>query len=244
VKHKTLLLTSAAASAIAAPGAFAADLPMKAPYVATPAVSWTGWYIGGNLGAAWHQNVGTPNGNSANEIAYGSIVSHGTSFIGGGQLGYNWQNGNAVTGVVADIAGLVGSARTTFVGKNGSGATDNKIGWLSTFRLKGGLAVGNALVYVTAGVALGEVRNKLFETYNPNRAFVGYSRNQVRAGLAVGGGFEQMFAPNWSWGLEGLFVDLGKTTGRSFPTANATKISTFTNQAVIARLLLNYRFAP
>ena len=63
----------------------------------------------------------------------------------------------------------------------------------------------------------------------------------------VGGGIEHMWDNHWTIGLEGLFVDLGKSTVANpdpFASAaeNAVKNSTFTNQIVIGRVKLNYKF--
>src|SRR5881396_2878092 len=97
-KKGFLIATSAgfAAAAAAAPGAQAADMPIKAPQYVQPAASWAGWYIGANAGGAWQQ---------AHEEFFGYSFNKST-FIGGGQLGYNWQHGNFVFGLEGDISGL------------------------------------------------------------------------------------------------------------------------------------------
>jgi opacity protein-like surface antigen len=56
-------------------------------------------------------------------------------------------------------------------------------------------------------------------------------------GWTVGGGVEHMLNRNWTIGLEGLFVDLGRST-LNVKTSNLR----FSNQAVIGRLKLNYKF--
>ena len=88
-----LLATSMAANAAdvrAQPPQYAPPSPVYAP----PSFNWTGFYIGANIGGAWaNRDVRDPflgvNFNNGN--------SNGT-FIGGGQLGYNWQFGYAVLG--------------------------------------------------------------------------------------------------------------------------------------------------
>src|SRR5262252_7174714 len=56
-KKGFLIATSAGFAAAAAPGAQAADMPIKAPRYVEPAADWTGWYIGAHAGAAWqHAN--------------------------------------------------------------------------------------------------------------------------------------------------------------------------------------------
>src|SRR5262245_34756038 len=98
---KKYLLTVLAAAGLLSGPAVAADLPMRAaapvPYVA-PVFTWTGFYIGGNVGAAWFER-------RWNDAAFGLEWSRSSDakFIGGGQIGYNWQFNNFVIGVEADI---------------------------------------------------------------------------------------------------------------------------------------------
>src|SRR4051794_4160855 len=81
----------------------AADMRVPAPSrAAAPAYvpfSWTGFYIGGNVGYGWADA-------SATVTALG-VTATGTDnlngIVGGGQLGYNWQSGSLVWGIEADI---------------------------------------------------------------------------------------------------------------------------------------------
>jgi outer membrane immunogenic protein len=214
-KKGFLIATSAgfAAAAATMSGAQAADMPIKAPRYVEPASGWAGWYIGANVGAAWQQ---------AQENNYGISFSK-TAFIGGGQLGYNWQHGNFVFGLEGDISGLSGKNSYS------SGFFESSIRWLSTVRSRFGLAVGDTMAYMTAGVAFGSVKNTAFGGE--------YSSSKTKVGWTVGGGVEHMLNRNWTIGLEGLFVDLGRSNldvkGGRFQ---------FSNQAVIGRLKLNYKF--
>ena len=97
---KKYLLTSVAAlGLIAAGAASAADLPSrKGPVVApayVPAFTWTGFYVGANAGYGW----GNVNTNAA--VSIGDL----DGFIGGGQVGYNYQIGQFVLGAEADFQG-------------------------------------------------------------------------------------------------------------------------------------------
>src|SRR5437660_648005 len=105
-KRGFLNATSAGfAAAAAMPGAQAADMPIKAPRYIEPAADWTGWYMGVHAGAAWQQT--SANVLENDEFPFGSTFSK-TGFIGGGQIGYNWQRGNFVFGLEGDISGLSG----------------------------------------------------------------------------------------------------------------------------------------
>jgi outer membrane immunogenic protein len=101
---RKLLLLSAAALAVLSTGAApagAADMTpapapaYKAPPPMPPMFSWTGFYIGGNLGGAWAKN-------SVTDSLFGLNFSNGTNngvFIGGGQIGGNYQFSNFVIGL-------------------------------------------------------------------------------------------------------------------------------------------------
>jgi len=91
---KRILIASAVA--LAAGGqALAADLPPPAPMPRAPATyvpivappyNWSGFYIGGNLGGAF------TNGNFTTNIPGSTVTTtSSTSFIGGGQVGANYQ---------------------------------------------------------------------------------------------------------------------------------------------------------
>src|SRR5690349_9655157 len=91
--------------AVAAP-ATAADLSARPVYqapapVAAAVFSWTGFYIGGNLGGKWGRFDETLS-NPSSSITFSRGDSN-TSFVGGGQIGYLWQTGQFVFGIEADI---------------------------------------------------------------------------------------------------------------------------------------------
>jgi outer membrane immunogenic protein len=97
-KFLGLGLVSALALSAAAPMANAADIyqgsqkdtPPAGPINYAPPITWAGFYIGANLGAAWDDS----------DI---EIVDDAT-LIGGGHLGYNWQGArNLVVGVEGDV---------------------------------------------------------------------------------------------------------------------------------------------
>ena len=101
---RKLLHTTAAIAALLAllTAANAADVGVRPPvYQAPPAYvpppfSWTGFYIGGNIGGAWGQgNVS----DSLFGLNFGTATNNGV-FIGGGQLGFNYQFGYGVLGML------------------------------------------------------------------------------------------------------------------------------------------------
>jgi outer membrane immunogenic protein len=234
MKYKGFLLATAGGIAMV-PGAQAADMQLKAP-VMVPVASWTGWYIGAHAGAAW-QNM-----NANNTYGEASVMHiDGSSFMGGGQIGYNWQHGNAVFGLEGDISGFSrGPSYAPAFPFVSSKSISTKTNWLSTVRARMGLAVADTMVYATGGLAIGSVTNSQNVDGSP---FATKSETKTKVGWAIGGGIEHMWDQHWTIGLEGLFVDLGSSTVTLTPVGAATtKSTTFRNQFVIGRAKLNYKF--
>ena len=105
---RTLLLSTVAFAALAG-SAFAADLPSRkeAPvYLApTPVFSWTGFYVGGDIGAAFSATLTNPAYTyNASYIPWTGHSFNSSGFMGGGYLGYNYQlNQNFVVGLEGDF---------------------------------------------------------------------------------------------------------------------------------------------
>ena len=209
----------------------AADLPSrKAPVVAPVMLpSWAGLYAGINVG------VGSQHSSDNFPDWQGSRT--GTSFVGGGQIGYNWQQGTFVYGLEADISGL-SKPHTYYQDPNGP-TYGSHVSWMSTVRARLGVTVGdgNTLLYATGGLAVGAVsaHSNELPTWNADN---GYSK--TRAGWTIGAGVEHKLNANWSVGLEGLFADLGKY--RAASTDGGKCCSTIHNTVLLGRLKLNYKF--
>ncbi len=90
----------AAAAMLAAAPASAADLapvaaPMyKAPAMMVPPASWTGFYIGGDIGGSWSHTNGSWTG-LPSAAAFGANPTSGglggSGFLGGVHAGYDYQ---------------------------------------------------------------------------------------------------------------------------------------------------------
>jgi outer membrane immunogenic protein len=239
MKYNGFLLATAGGMAMV-PGAQAADLAVKAPIMPPPPpASWTGWYIGVNAGAAW-QSMHAKNNYSDSNV----MQIDGSSFAGGGQIGYNWQQGSGVFGIEADLNGFSSGPSYTAPGVTNPKSISTKTNWLSTVRGRMGLAVADTMVYMTGGVAFGNVNNSQ-HLRNISDPFSTKSESKTKVGWVIGGGIEHMWNQHWTFGLEGLFVDLGKSEVTNFdPTVSSGvgKTSTFRNQIVIGRAKLNYKF--
>jgi outer membrane immunogenic protein len=251
---RRILLASAGAMALAGTAFAAEPAPTPPPVYVPPPPMWTGFYIGANAGYEWaaSRSVQTTTVPAfaaptwATERALSSALATGTAFvnpngfIGGGQIGYNyqfanswfansWLANNLVVGIEADFQGIAGSNRSgSFSGSgvpvgfpaetiNSFVISTKKLDYLGTVRGRVGfLLMPTLLVYGTGGLAYGDTNpsTSIFQAnlpFAPQFASFG-SLSNTRVGWTAGGGFEWMFLPNWSAKVEYLYYDLGTVT--------------------------------
>jgi outer membrane immunogenic protein len=246
---RKFLLTSVIASAIVS-SAYAADLPSRRPPPAAyappiPIFTWTGFFIGVNAGGALRagNNSGYYNaaffGGAAPVAGFNN--NNSGRFIGGGQVGMNWQINQFVLGTEVDGQALVGG-NNNFPGAPSA----NNTGFLGTVRGRAGVAFDRFLVYGTGGLAFGSAGwpNTVVATVGGIPGFFSSSGGDTsRIGYAAGAGVEYAFTNNWSVKAEYLFTDLGRNN-RTFFLAGTPAGFTFNNreQNHIVRAGLNYRF--
>src|SRR5262245_3457196 len=178
---KKLIILAAGFSVTAAASVFAADMPVKAP-VAPAAIpySWTGFYVGANVGYSWGRaetDFVLPN-LAAFGLRTFSQGQHLNGVIGGAQIGYNWQANNQwVFGVEADFQGsaekdsdphaasfsaVIGDFRTTL---SANETFEAKIKWFGTARGRFGyLVTPTVLLYGTGGLAYGRIETNSAES--------------------------------------------------------------------------------
>src|SRR4051794_18906640 len=164
-KFSTAALVSSILIAGALPAA-AADLPVKAQPMApiAAAYNWTGCYIGGNVGGGWVRDGVTWTGIREDVTAFAvgaaTVVPAAANadytasgFVGGGQIGCNYQFNTFLLGaeVDAQYTGFRGSRVTTSVGTAtivpGTISESFESNWLATFRGRAGFVMGPALFY-------------------------------------------------------------------------------------------------
>src|SRR5580704_5073925 len=100
---RTFLISTTAALAVLAAwtSAHAADMPVpppppaKAPVYVPPPFTWSGFYLGGNLGGVWSSATFTDN------LTAASVTATNSGWLGGAQVGVNYQFGAAVIGAEA-----------------------------------------------------------------------------------------------------------------------------------------------
>jgi outer membrane immunogenic protein len=169
-----------------------------------PLYLWSGFYLGLNAGFAGGADAISETG--VTTTGSGTMTAFGGT--GGLAAGYNWQGIGWLFGVEADASyvGLNGSqdmtaANFSFITEHDSFQTS----WLSTVRGRAGYVWGNWLLYMTAGVAIGDHKYNgvinAFGIANP-------SGDVIKVGWTLGLGTEWMFAPD---------------RRRSRPTCSATR---------------------
>jgi outer membrane immunogenic protein len=243
---RKLVAATIALAALGPGSALAADIPVKAPrYRAPPPVvwSWTGCYLGGNVGYGWAHSEWSFGG-----LAFADHRADGV--VAGGQIGCDYQAGVWVIGVqgMFDWTSLKADSHRV-VGALGPNVIDEtRISWLATLTGRLGYAVQPAtLVYVKGGAAW--VRSKHDECCLPPAPPVviddGFAR-VTRSGWTVGAGLEHMFAPNWSVFVEYDYIGLG-TRGVTFtPTGPTIGPFTYDIRQDVQMLLVgvNVRLGP
>ena len=244
----TGILLGAACAAALATAANAADAVVEEVVVVEPGFTWTGGYIGANIGYGWADFEQTFD---ANVIIIGPVSqgfdTDGDGIVGGAQAGFNWQAGQFVFGVEADIqaADIEGSASRSFPAGPATLDTElsTEIDWFGTLRGRiGFVPTERLMLYGTGGLAFGETTSSA----SYDAGILGSdsaSSSDTRTGWAAGAGAEYAFTDNWTLKLEYLFVDLGEETFLSFEEPNifeADLTSDVTLQTV--RLGVNYKF--
>jgi outer membrane immunogenic protein len=182
-------------------------------------------------------------------------VKH-SNFLGGGQIGYNWQWGpNWVLGLEADFDGIASPSSTVISAFPGNLAIAplqtgyaRALDSLGTVRGRAGYLMSPAwLVYATGGLAYGETKLQTAfacAACAPPISTVNLTDNW-QVGWTVGAGVEWKFAPQWSVKAEYLYVDLGSihnTIAYNYGPFNSTLTSTYNERDNIVRAGVNYKF--
>ncbi|MET0968026.1 MAG: outer membrane beta-barrel protein [Tardiphaga sp.] len=261
---KTFLLGTAALLALAAPAAAADMAPRtyaKAAPMVSPLYNWSGFYAGIHAGYTFGDRTGVDTTGQApinvlNVLGGARPASVGLDrdgFIGGGQIGYNWQASSPwVWGLEADISYVdINSSRNVVTTPlSGIGALNNAFGtsmdYFGTVRGRVGYAWDRTMVYATGGFAYGQVENAAaFGGPAGQLQFVGSNRD-TKTGYTVGGGVEHAWTGNWTVKAEYLYYDLGDTTVgvNVIPGSGGGGTgynSSFSNDGHIVRAGLNYK---
>ena len=190
--------------------ALASDLHTKAPVykapIAAPPYNWSGVYVGANFGAGWTNGSLNIPGNSF----YGGI----SEFIGGGQAGYNFQDGHLLLGVEGTFDWATFNHPTLPVPTLGSvshhwmGTAGARVGlvndrWLLFAKLGGGLVQSDAIVNVPGSPS--------------------WNGSNTGGGWLIGGGIEYGFKAHWTVKLEYDYLALSNWNSATVPAVGLNR---------------------
>ncbi|HXW72039.1 MAG TPA: outer membrane beta-barrel protein [Methylocella sp.] len=232
---RNLLLASVGAFALATSAALAADLPSRAPppvYVPpAPIFTWTGIYVGGQIGYAW----GSGNLNYTGFdpfLGAGLATSVGgtpSGVIGGAHVGYNYQINQWVVGLEGTVDGTSLSNTTVAFFPDGTNIQAQSTADIQgSIRGRAGVAWDRALIYATGGVAFGGF-NTNYSVFNSGALgilpafYANNSFSNTRVGWTVGGGIDYAVTNNWSIFAEYRYTNWGTL---SAPSLGAIAIAT------------------
>jgi opacity protein-like surface antigen len=236
-------------------------MPTKAPVkdrgAIIPPTNWTGFYVGGFLGAQFGKTdigfVGDPI--DGNNPRVGGAV-------GGLQAGYNYQVAKWVFGVEADVGATnLHGSKTCTTAPNFALFLNcqNSSSWIATAAARVGYAWERTLFYVKAGGAWADDKVNVSCSFGPTNGAVigvfvlgpcinqfgqftnGFSNRGTRSGWLVGYGTEFDLGKNWSAKAEYTYIDLGSRTALTTDGVTSMRDSGAISQVKIG---VNYRFAP
>ncbi len=196
---KKFLLAATALTAFVAGPAVAADLPVRYTPPPAPVVvsyfSWTGCYVGANVGGLWVKKDWS-DGDPLSATFGQPIGSHDPSgWLGGGQIGCNYQVGGWVFGIQGDYDWASAEASSADL-LNIGGTISSKVKSLSSVTSRVGYAWDRFLGYVKGGGA--------WETDDYTATVAGFigTASQTRSGWTVGIGGEYAFTNNLTGFIE------------------------------------------
>jgi outer membrane immunogenic protein len=246
-------MTVAIAGIVALIGApaVAADMAVKAqPPLPLPPWSWTGFYVGGQIGGGWattnwYEDASESGSSGIGPVGFQDGSVHSSGPLGGGQVGFDYQVGWAVFGIQADAdaANISGSAGCFSEAPLTTQSCTTKIDALGTVTGRVGAAFDRVLVYALGGWAWEneKLQNPCSGCVTSNFVFSGSA-----SGATLGAGIEYAFAQNWSAFLQYNYMGFG-TRDLAFTFA-APAVGLYTENVQesinVVKVGINYRFGP
>jgi iron complex outermembrane recepter protein len=253
--------------------------PYKVPPYGAPiaiAWSWAGPYLGINVGYSAGKSktdAGFSDAGAGSPLFATASSDNLNGVIAGFQGGYNWQSGNWVAGVEADIQLSTQNTTPTFVCPGAlcnpaigdvapaAAALDRAqtLDWFATLRGRLGTSVTpDTLIYATGGLAVAEIKTAgtisgfsagLDENGNvtATAAGVGFYDHRTKAGWTAGAGLEAHLSGNLTGKIEYLYLDFGTVSTSAINQLNSTPLAVSLDSRVtdhIVRAGLNYKFGP
>lgn len=233
--HRQLVFAPLGAIACAG-AAFAAEpAPIPPP---VPVFTWSGVYLGGQIGYAWGTDNVSWTGTANNlDPAGGSFAEGPSGVIGGARVGYNLQPATPawswlVLGIEASVDGTSLSKNVTAPLADFAGATFGSLAASSNAAVQGsvrgrlGIAWDRFLIYGTGGVAITSFNTTYVDSAGFFTGVPGTNEtlSYTRAGWTVGGGIEYAVTDNWSVQAEYRYSDFGHITDYPFTNPSAVAV--------------------
>lgn len=216
----------------------AADVFVEETVIApppAPAATWDGLFVGGHVGYGSSDTTVSRNTTGGGFFGPGySIEDKADDFIGGIQVGYNWQVNDFLFGVIGDYS-------FTDMGANGVSpyAVLSGVGWsteydyIATIRGRiGWIWNDTALFYAHGGVAFTDVET----TFASGFAFLGIDGQTIggtETGWVAGAGVEAALSDRVSMFAEYSYIDFNATNSIS-AAAGVPRTWTVDNDAINA----------
>ncbi len=246
------LAFAVALSVGAGSAALAADLPPPAPMprapatyvpVVAPPYNWSGFYIGGNLGAGWNSS-----GSVSDTFGSAFTTNTNTQFLGGGQVGVNYQFwGGVVIGAEAMFDWLPNTTNTITATNPIAGTASATINnrWLTTATGKLGYGWDRVLLYGKGGGAWVGTNNPGLTINGAPAAFSNTTSNNLgwTAGLGVEWAFWGNFSARAEWDYIRLQNQSFTVAGAAAPGSFATDVISINNRSInMFTAGVNYKF--
>jgi outer membrane immunogenic protein len=207
--------------------ALAADLPVRKAPPAPVYVpyNWNGWYVGAHVGYGWGDKDWS---DPIFLTPLGTFNHDFNGWLGGFQLGWNYQTGNWLWGIEGDWA---------WTGIDGTGTDVTAFGfkadmdWLATLTARVGITNDRWLWYIKGGGAWAK------ETFSVSLP-AGFSASETRSGWTVGLGVEYAWGGNWTSKLEYNYIDF-RDRNIAFDIPTTANID---QKVHIVKVGLNYKF--
>jgi outer membrane immunogenic protein len=220
--HKFLLATVGAV-ALTGSAAIAADLPSRQPapvYLPpVPIFTWTGVYLGGQIGYAWGRDKTNFTTIDPDRTFFPADTSP-QGVIGGAHIGYNLQISQWVIGLEGSVDGASMSKTVSLGGQPGflhlghpPLTVDTRAEIQGSIRARAGIAFDRVLLFATGGAAFTGIKNNY---WLGAPFFLSENISKTRAGWTVGGGVEYAVTNNWSVRAEYRYSDFGRFTDFPF----------------------------
>lgn len=151
---------------------------------------------------------------------------------GGARLGWDWQFGNWVAGVVGEVSAVKAEdSVSSFSTTPAAYSFTRQLEHTAALRARVGYAMGPALGYVTGGPAYGKVENRFFTTNTAN-SFTERSNEDDADGFQAGAGVEWRLAPSLT--LVGEYMYTSLDTGDYVVRAGNNGTTPATNPFILA----------